>query len=60
MFWSKNTKLQKKLHSNITEFTLLLQTSLQDECHLLKNYKTARCKAAMPILQVGMLLEQCR
>ena len=27
---------------------------------LLKNYKTARCKAAMPILQVGMLLEQCR
>ncbi|CAG2256009.1 HARP [Mytilus edulis] len=22
-----------------------------DECHLLKNYKTARCKAALPILQ---------
>lgn len=27
------------------------QVVIMDECHLLKNYKTARCKAAMPILQ---------
>lgn len=27
------------------------QVVIVDECHLLKNYKTARCKAALPILQ---------
>ncbi|XP_052247211.1 SWI/SNF-related matrix-associated actin-dependent regulator of chromatin subfamily A-like protein 1 isoform X2 [Dreissena polymorpha] len=29
------------------------QVIIMDECHLLKNYKTARCKAAMPLLQTA-------
>lgn len=27
------------------------QVIIMDECHLLKNFKTARCKAALPLLQ---------
>ncbi|KAL4222277.1 SWI/SNF-related matrix-associated actin-dependent regulator of chromatin subfamily A-like protein 1 [Mactra antiquata] len=27
------------------------QVVIMDECHFLKNYKTARCKAALPLLQ---------
>ncbi|OWF39059.1 SWI/SNF-related matrix-associated actin-dependent regulator of chromatin subfamily A-like protein 1 [Mizuhopecten yessoensis] len=27
------------------------QVVIMDECHLLKNFKTARCKAALPLLQ---------
>ncbi|XP_052808789.1 SWI/SNF-related matrix-associated actin-dependent regulator of chromatin subfamily A-like protein 1 isoform X2 [Mya arenaria] len=31
----------------------MFQVIIMDECHLLKNYKTARCKAALPLLQAA-------
>ncbi|WAQ95067.1 LOW QUALITY PROTEIN: SMAL1-like protein [Mya arenaria] len=36
----------------------MFQVIIMDECHLLKNYKTARCKAALPLLQLPDKIRQ--